>query len=454
MKSQNMHHLSKKCLLKALLLGLTTAIILSGCTGLTGGLSDSKLLITSTPTFELPGPDDEDPIADCLLDSPLCIVETSVEGFEGRPYLAASIAIDLENPPFNEPDDELVLDADVAVTEGTNVDIITEVRGHTIVMAPPEFDFTIPPDLWGFPDGVVFGSCDESSWTFDPNYWLYCSDQTPDDDVWFFDECFWHGILCPGDQVPGSPEDHPTYSFDFDSGDILIYYIETDILIRVNNTSQQLIINGDDFGGSMSFGEIAFDSPDLEDPGIILYDGDGNPIATLVSSDGVLTVFESNGAPIANIGLIGPNYIAFTDSDGNPVTSLSLQDGKVFIDMGLGGEPIAIITPIKAGVGGVEEGKAILLTTFIPLSGWVNEVVDLSGTVEVYVKDTAGVRHDLDKVPLTIVSVDFTKYAKVEEGEPAKVPTSAPSKSQPTKQSPSKENPDPVPTKDTSKKNP
>ena len=86
-----------------------------------------------------------------------------MEGFEGRPYLAASLAVDLENTPFNEPDKELVIDADVAVTEGTDVDIITEVRGHTIAMAYPEFDFTIPSDLWGFPDGVVFGSCDDSS---------------------------------------------------------------------------------------------------------------------------------------------------------------------------------------------------------------------------------------------------------------------------------------------------
>ncbi len=452
MKSEYMHHLSKNRLLKAFLLGLTSVFILTSCAGSTGLLSGSELLITPTPTFELPGPDDEDPIVDCLLDSPLCIVETSVEGIEGRPYLAASLAIDLENTPFSEPGEELVLDADVAVTEGTDVSIITEVRGHTIVMAFPELDITIPPDLWGFPDGVVFGSCDDSSWTYDPNYWLYCSDQTPDDDIWFFDECYWLGLPCPDDQVPGFPGEHPTYSFDFDTGDILIYYIEADILIRVNNTSQQLIINGDGLGDSKSFWEIDFDSPDLESPGVVLNDGDGNPVARLVSSDGVLAVFEPNGPPIANVGLISPNYIAFTDSDGNPVTSLSLQDGQVFINKGLGGEAIAIIAPIKAGVGEVEEGKAILLTTFIPLSGWVNEVVDLSGSVEVYIKDTAGVRHDLDKVTVAIVSADFTKYAKIEEGGPAKAPTSVPAKSQPTKQSPPKE--EPAPTKDTSKKSP
>jgi len=143
MKSQNMHHLSKKLLLKALLLGLSGLIVFSGCTGLTSPLSESQLLITPTPTFELPGPDDEDPIADCLLDKPLCVVKTSVEGLTGRPYLATSLAIDLKQELFKGTDRKLALDASVAIVhEGAGVGNV-EVKDHTIAIASPEGILTL-----------------------------------------------------------------------------------------------------------------------------------------------------------------------------------------------------------------------------------------------------------------------------------------------------------------------
>jgi hypothetical protein len=196
---------------------------------------------------------------------------------------------------------------------------------------------------------------------------------------------------------------------------------------------------------------LAFTPTDLQGSGIVLTDRDGNAVATIKSSGGVLAVFEPNGAPIANIGIVTPNNLVFTDSTGRSIASLSLQDGKVIITEPEG-DPVAAIVLGESDIQG-----EIIPKILLPLPDNLTGKVDLTGSIEVYAKDVSGTRLVLDKVSVALVSEDFTKYAKVEEGESAKAPTSAPSKSQPKQPSDSKESPskeDPAPTKDTSKKSP
>jgi hypothetical protein len=398
-------HLPTSPLLIVTLLGLTVTIILTGCTLPTGNSpivaqdDDIVLIPSPTPRFVLPGPDDEDPRMDCVLDAPACIIGAGIESIDGAAYIGASIAIDRSQlEDFKGSDEELVLDAKVAISnEGMHAGDI-EVQEHTIAVASPDADLVLTSP-GGDPMVNVITTVD--------GFLFHCTNLLP---------------RCP------QPPQAPYFSFDVDTGDIRIHSNEGDILITIDNANQRLTIH-DDSDDEMLWGDY-FSLADVQDPGIVLNDREGNPVATLISSDGVLFVFEPNGSPFATIepNTNGSNQpvLNFIDSDGNPSASLSLREGGIFIDMGLGGAPVAIVTPNNEGVWKVEEGESIILTTYIPVTGWVLKEVDLTGTVDLYTKDATGQRTVVSEVPVDIKIDDFTKYMKVEEGEPGKSPTATP----------------------------
>ena len=76
---------AKTTLAMGILIGLSTTFGLTGCIEApelapVAAQGDEIVLIASpTPTFVLPDDGDEDPIVDCRLDDPICLINTSIE---------------------------------------------------------------------------------------------------------------------------------------------------------------------------------------------------------------------------------------------------------------------------------------------------------------------------------------------------------------------------------------
>ena len=94
-------------------------------------------LPSPTPTWVAPDPDDEDPIADCTLDAPLCVIDVALVELGGEAYLG----VDLQgNPAADDAPPEgaggVLMDVSIAVQrDGTTVAEI-DLQGSTVAVAP------------------------------------------------------------------------------------------------------------------------------------------------------------------------------------------------------------------------------------------------------------------------------------------------------------------------------
>ena len=96
-------------------------------------------LPSPTPTWTVPGPDDEDPIVDCALDAPLCVIDVAVVDVAGEAYLGVDLQV-VPIPGKWQPDgvDNVLLDVNVSMQRDGETVAEINVEGHSVAIAPAE----------------------------------------------------------------------------------------------------------------------------------------------------------------------------------------------------------------------------------------------------------------------------------------------------------------------------
>jgi hypothetical protein len=429
----------------AALFFLIAAFILSGCAQppaeVTIAVQEDgiELIASPTPTFELPGPDDEDPIVDCVLDAPICLVNTAIEHIGEAPFLTVDIAIDPSNESFKGTDEELVLEGKVSIVqEGTHAGDV-EVQDHTIAEASPDVGLILTnPE--GEPLVNLITTVDGYLFYCNHNLVPRCPQQTP---IFSFDPATGDIIILNNEGIPVGEVEYsfpPGVVFGNGSDDAWPNWI----WVFGNNTDDEWPNWGDDTWPNWGW---AFSFADIEDSGVVLSDPAGNPVATLGSSDGALFVFEPNGSPVAILEHKpdpAVSSIRFTDSSGEPMVALSLQEGKVVMAEE-GGGPLMTLVIGEEGAGKVEEGESVLMRILVPLPEELSGRVEIAGTIEVSTINASGVQQKLNSTLVTIEVEDIQAekaVQKVDRATPVPtqtapkqtpVPTEAPPKAAPTK---------------------
>ena len=474
MKIKSNSTIAKSMALTTALVFLITTPILSSCVEMPAEVAITvredgiELIPSPTPTFILPGPDDEDPIADCVLDEPVCLVNTAIEHIDDTPYLTVDIAVDSNNERFKGTDEELVLDGKVTIVrEGADAGKV-EVQDRTIAEVSPDVGLILTN-----PEGepLVNLVTTVDGFLFYCNLNLEPRCPQPQNPAFSFDPV-------TGDIIILNNEGIPVGEIDFSFPPDVVFGNGSDnqwpnwMWLFGNNADDEWPNWGDDTWPNWGW---AFSFADIEDSGVVLSDPAGIPVATLGSSDGVLFVFEPNGLPVATIGpnANGSNQpvVNFINPDGNLSASLSPQEGGVLIDMGLGGSSVAIIAPIKDGVakvvegesvyGKVEEGESIVLRILVPLPEGLSGKVELAGSLEISTKDANGVQQKLNTTEVKIDVENFQPEKVVQKTDQATpVPTQSPTKQTPVpteappKAAPTKAPTRPTPTPEDSKVKP
>jgi hypothetical protein len=431
---------TKSIALTAAFAFLNAIFILSSCSGQTANVQtavqgDAIVSIASpTPTFALPDPDDEDPIANCVLDEPICVIGTGIESIDGAVYMGTRVSIELSNETFKGTEKELVLDTKATIFQEGEVVGDIEVKDRSIAQGSPDVDLILT-DPAGEPKVNVVAAVD--GYVFQvPRPQPYCP-QPP----------------CP------QPPQSPAFSFDPATGDILIHSGGGIPLARVPVHTQTGELGN--YPENVMIIEIGDSSQtNTENDKIILYDQRGSQAVMVESRDGVLFVFEPNGSQVA---LISPktkpvgNVLHFLDSTGSPETALSYHEDGIFVDMGLGGHSLVVIAHMLGGSGTdfkVEEGESIILTALVPVPGKFSGKVDLNGSVEIRTKDIHG-NDEIFKVSVAVTLDDFSKLISKEVFESGKIPATTPEKTSekqnptetPVKSAPTETSPRPSPTK-------
>ena len=96
-------------------------------------------LPSPTPTWTAPGPDDEDPVADCALEAPLCVIDVALVEVAGEAYLGVDLRF-VPIPGQWQPDggDNVLLDVNVSVQRDGEAVAEINVEGHSVAIAPAE----------------------------------------------------------------------------------------------------------------------------------------------------------------------------------------------------------------------------------------------------------------------------------------------------------------------------
>ncbi|MFV2045058.1 MAG: hypothetical protein ACC700_17705, partial [Anaerolineales bacterium] len=245
-------------------------------------------LPSPTPTWALPDPDDEDPIVDCALEAPLCVIDIGVVEVAGEAYLG----VELQAPPV--PDEfqpsgvgNVLLDVNVAVQRDGNTVGEINVEGYSVAIAPP--------------DGSIILTRSNGA----PLLRIFSSEQ---------------GVML-ADPLP-SPEVSILYLSD--SGDLL--------LIDAQGNPLATIFDGD--------------------AGVLLADprpSPGNPVSFDPTANGYL-ILSAKDESLLLVDL-SDDAVWLLDSMGNYVAGLGLENGLVVIAAPQG-DPVAIVHPeLRQGEG-------------------------------------------------------------------------------------------------------
>ena len=129
-----------------LLLVIVASLTLWGCApgAPTAALDDDAPafidpLPSPTPTWAAPDPDDDDPIVDCVLDAPLCVIDVALIEVAGEAYLGVELQV-VSIPGKWQPDgaENILLDANVALQRDGETIAEIDVEGHSVAIVPAQ----------------------------------------------------------------------------------------------------------------------------------------------------------------------------------------------------------------------------------------------------------------------------------------------------------------------------
>ncbi|MFV2045061.1 MAG: hypothetical protein ACC700_17720, partial [Anaerolineales bacterium] len=236
-------------------------------------------LPSPTPTWALPDLDDEDPIVNCALEAPLCVIDIAVVEVAGEAYLGVELQA-LPVPDKFQPSgtDNVLLDVNVAVQRAGNTVGEINVEGYSVAIAPPEGSIILTQS-----DGAPLLRIDSSGL----------------------------GVML------ADPRPSPRVSilYVIDAGDLL--------LIDAQGNALATIYDGD--------------------AGVLLADprpSPGNPVSINPSADGYL-ILNAKDESLVLVDL-SDDTVWLLDSMGNSVAGLGLVNGLVVIAAPQG-DPVAIL---------------------------------------------------------------------------------------------------------------
>jgi hypothetical protein len=137
---------SRRKIREILLLVIVASLALWGCApgAPTAALDEDAPafidpLPSPTPTWAAPDPDDEDPIVDCALDAPLCVIDVSLVDLAGEAYLGVELQV-VPIPGRWQPEgvDNVLLDVNVSMQRDGETVAEINVEGHSVAVVPAE----------------------------------------------------------------------------------------------------------------------------------------------------------------------------------------------------------------------------------------------------------------------------------------------------------------------------
>ncbi len=104
-------------------------------------------LPSPTPTWVVPDPDDENQIADCALEAPLCVIDVAVVEVAGNAYLGVDLRV-VPIPGKWQPGgaDNVLLDVNVSVQRDGETVAKINVEGHSVAVAPAKGGIILTQD--------------------------------------------------------------------------------------------------------------------------------------------------------------------------------------------------------------------------------------------------------------------------------------------------------------------
>ena len=308
-------------------------------------------LPSPSPTWTAPVPDDEDPIVDCALDAPLCVIDVAVVDVAGEAYLGVDLQV-VPIPGKWQPDggDNVLLDVNVSVQRDGETVAEINVEGHSVAVAPAQGGIILTQD-----DGAPLLRIDSSE------LGLLLADPRPSPSLaTAYDPSTQELLLLDAEGNPiatisaggigvllADPRPSPVFLIPFDPS---------------TSGFQILGSEGDPLAGIDPKDDPAA-NVDPKDSGVIIRDAEGNPVAAVDPKDGGVTIHDAAGNTVA---IVDPkdDGVVIRDAGGNPVANIDPKDGGVVI-RNAGGDPVMVIVPeeiydafgasgdLPAGQGGV-----------------------------------------------------------------------------------------------------
>jgi hypothetical protein len=453
-----------------------TSIVLAACGPGGGperlapdGAAGVAPLPSATPTLSAPNLDEEDPVADCSLQAPICQVGVGVQQVGGVNYLAADLLVQTEAAAPGSPQ-RLSMDIDVEANGEDGESEQVGLKDHPI----------------GVVDGgdrLLLSTGEQSSGLFiaDSGGLVLLSDPRPS--PWAsaaYDPATGDLLLLDRDANPiatvtaggvgvllADSRPSPTFLIPFgtDSGGYKIIGADGGEVAIVDPKDGSATIRGADGGvvaaidpedGGVAIrgsdgGEVAIVDP--KDNPVSIRSADGSEVATIDPKDNGVTIRGTDGSEVAGIdpkvdliqwndpdggavglissqaapGLFGPSpggdalvggdSLIFLDEQGQPTAGAGIVDGLVVIAApGVG--PVAIVHPEKSSEA------SLWVTNLIPLAGSLSDTYDLTGSVALYSQTAGGVRQKVDARSIDLIGTEVQGPTAKGTPAPGATPTS------------------------------
>lgn len=282
-------------------------------------------LLSPTPTWTAPGPDDEDPIVDCALDAPLCVIDVALVNVAGEAYLGVDLRV-VPIPGKWQPDggDNVLLDVNVSVQRDGETVAEIDVEGHSVAVVPAEGSIILTQE-----DGAPLLSIDSSE------LGLLLADPRPSPSLaTAYDPSTQELLLLDAEGNPiatisagglgvllADPRPSPVYHISTDptAGGYLILYAEEEPLVMVDTSNATVWLldpSGDRVVGLVMLNGLVVIATPVSGPVAIVHLGPGGAEASFIRITRLIPIsFDLQG----EFDLSGSLELISVDKDGERI---------------------------------------------------------------------------------------------------------------------------------------